>query len=681
MKIAPRRSVLVSIVLLIVSSPALGGAPAEFSARAVADNIAYNAGSTVRFRIIFSGTTPAEAVSISARIHYLGEAKPVTTERVVTRELPSQSGTNPTGFQSLWTIPAEARTGCYEADLVGRDRKTGATVFDLSPAFSFTVYRKLVRIRSVELDRTFYTSGDPVGTRVTLENLSSAAISGLRVEFSERYWPWIAQTSERAGVDVFNLAKGVTLAAHGRRDFASDRAALAPDVKQPTAAQFAVVVWDRERRSIYAIAFSPLAFVHPPGVRLPEAYAGLPGAALQYLHPNLNSIDFTRYREFYPPALDRAAIEFDTSHTLFASGAEAQVRFRVRDPRAAPWQHVSLSVHWLGPDEREISSQVLAPSANLEPGGPPLDESATWPLPAGVSGIYRARVDVASSSGETLASNTLEFGVNPLPKSILIFCAHQDDEGAHHGIIRAAVENHIPIHFVYFTGGDAGSCDRYYQHSCSPAESLNFGELRMEEARASLAHLGVAREDIFFLGLPDGGSGQIWFEHRNPAHPYLSVMLATDHSPYAEAALPNLPFARDSVVEAAKEFIQKFRPEVIYTGHPDERHVDHRTNNWFVMRALEELSAQGDLSTEPTVLVDQSYGPGPQKHAPYHYEKEVFYVSGEAAALGQEAGWLYQSQDGNRAEGGRRNYDQLRRAEVHWRILDWKEHPKWNEEP
>ncbi len=260
----------------------------------------------------------------------------------------------------------------------------------------------------------------------------------------------------------------------------------------------------------------------------------------------------------------------------------------------------------------------------------------------------------------------------------MIFCAHQDDEGAHHGIIRAAVENHIPIHFVYFTSGDAGSCDRYYQHSCGPAESLNFGKVRMDEARASLAHLGVPPEDISFLGLPDGGSGEVW-SAKDPAHPYLSVMLAADHAPYPEVARPNLPFDRDSIVEAAKEFIERFHPEVIYTGHPDERHVDHRTNNWFVMRALEEL--QEPLLPLPVVLVDQSYGPGPQKHAPYHYTKETFYISGEAAALAQEAGWFYQSQDGNRAEGNRRDYDHLRRMEVHWRILDWKDHPRWNDEP
>jgi hypothetical protein len=35
----------------------------------------------------------------------------------------------------------------------------------------------------------------------------------------------------------------------------------------------------------------------------------------------------------------------------------------------------------------------------------------------------------------------------------------------------------------------------------------------MEEARRSLGHLGVPGENIYFLGLPDGGSGQIWYDH------------------------------------------------------------------------------------------------------------------------------------------------------------------------
>ena len=39
---------------------------------------------------------------------------------------------------------------------------------------------------------------------------------------------------------------------------------------------------------------------------------------------------------------------------------------------------------------------------------------------------------------------------------------------------------------------------------------MDFGEVRMNEARASLKHLGVSDENVFFLGLPDGGMEQIW---------------------------------------------------------------------------------------------------------------------------------------------------------------------------
>jgi LmbE family N-acetylglucosaminyl deacetylase len=268
---------------------------------------------------------------------------------------------------------------------------------------------------------------------------------------------------------------------------------------------------------------------------------------------------------------------------------------------------------------------------------------------------------------------------NPLPHSILIFCAHQDDEGAHAGMIRAAVENHIPIHLVYFTCGDAGSCDRYYEHSCAPDEALNFGALRMEEARRSLGHLGVPRENIYFLGLPDGGSGQIWYDHVEDSRPYLSVLLASEHAPYEDVAQPNLPFARHAVVEAAKRFILEFHPEVIYTGHPDERHVDHRTNNWFVVKALQELLRAGEVRPDLTLLTDQVYGPGPQAHAPYHYQKHVLSVSGDAMTVAQEAQWYYQSQSGNRVLGRLRTFDQLRREEVHWQIVDWKDHEGWNE--
>jgi LmbE family N-acetylglucosaminyl deacetylase len=161
------------------------------------------------------------------------------------------------------------------------------------------------------------------------------------------------------------------------------------------------------------------------------------------------------------------------------------------------------------------------------------------------------------------------------------------------------------------------------------------------------------------------------------------VLLASDHAPYSEAAIPNLPYARESVIAAARQFIERFKPDMIVTGHPDERHVDHRTNNWIVVKAMQELLRAGAISRDTKLLVDAVYGPAPAKRAPYHYEKQMLYVSGEAARLGQQAAWYYQSQDGNHQQANMAAFDKLPREEPypHFRILDWQDHEGWNERP
>ena len=244
---------------------------------------------------------------------------------------------------------------------------------------------------------------------------------------------------------------------------------------------------------------------------------------------------------------------------------------------------------------------MIADGLDLTPHGPPLTQEAKFQVPPDSSGLYRARIEIAESSGQVLATNELELGVNPLPQSVLIFCAHEDDDGSQMGFIRALVENEVPLHVVYFTSGDAGACDRYYEHYCRPAEALNFGALRMDEARAALGHLGVLRENIIFLGLPDGGSGKIWYEHIEASTPYLSIQLASDHAPYEGLFRPNLPFARQSVVDTTAELIRKFQPEVIFTVHPKaEGHIDHIVNNYFVVKALQKLSREGACAQSRT---------------------------------------------------------------------------------
>lgn len=613
---------------------------------AVVDHTNYNAGSNVLIRL-----EPAK--DATAAIRYAGEESAAASGLTL----------HGSGYLPLWSVPWQARTGRYEVDLTLPDGR------HLRNATSFAVHRQLAKVISVELDKTFYSSGDSVSPRIVVRNVSNQRLEHIQVEFEPYTYPWIAPAPDEPPMWKQVVEKSLTLAPGAQQEFEVKDAAVI-QVKEPVVVYYSVVLRDsREPDHIYDLAFAPAAFTTPANVAFPKQYPFL------YLYQHLGDMwRSDTYRHFYPPRFVSSAIEFDTAHTLFPADAPLTLSFEIKPPpNAAQWPHASVHVRVMDQSGREVEKKVL-------PG--PAAGKHQMELGARPPGLYTALVSLETASGTALAENRLELATNPLPKSILVFCAHQDDDTAHPALIRAAVENHIPIHFVYLTAGDAGGCDRFYMHSCDAERAMDFGEVRMGEARASLGHLGVAPENLFFLGLPDGGLERIWRYHPTASAPYLSVLLASDHAPYREAAIPNIAYAREPVIAAIKQFIVRFSPSLIVTGHPDERHVDHRTNNWLVVKAMQELLRTGELSRDTQLIVDAVYGPAPAKHAPYHFEKQKFYFSGEAARLGQEATWYYQSQDGNHEQGNIAPLEKLSREEPypHFRILDWQEHEGWNEQ-
>jgi LmbE family N-acetylglucosaminyl deacetylase len=133
-------------------------------------------------------------------------------------------------------------------------------------------------------------------------------------------------------------------------------------------------------------------------------------------------------------------------------------------------------------------------------------------------------------------------------------------------------------------------------------------------------------------------------------------------------------------VNTAAELIERFKPEVIVTAHPpQEGHIDHIVNNYFVVKALQELGKRGAVPPGLKVLVDKVYVTKEAPVTPYHYKESTFYVSGEAAALAQEAGWYYESQGGNHAEGNLKDFPQLSRQQTYREVLDWNQHEGWND--
>lgn len=620
------------------------------------DQTNYNVGSKVMVR--FDGSTEG-----TASIRYLGENKPLA-EGIDLRGA---------GYQLLWNIPWTAETGRYEIDMKTR---TGESIQNVG---GFAVHRQLAKIVAFDLDKTFYTSGDFVNPRIVVQNISNRPLDHLQVEFEDYTYPWIARAVDEKPAWKTIAAKSLSLEPGAIREFRLDRAAaVQAEAGHQTNIYFSAVIRDsQEPDHIYDLAFALPAITAPLKKQAPKTYPVL------YLYPDLKSVVASEsYKQFYPPGFDSGVIRFDKKHTMFPAGRSLSFSFQITAPPRAPLANLQTEFRVLDGQAKTLKRGTLEGSLSGS------HQLTVAPLE---SGLYTLEISVLTSEGVQLAASRLDFAVNTLPKSILLFCAHEDDDTAHPEIIRAAVENNIPIHIVYFTSGDAGGCDRYYMHSCDPSRAMDFGEVRMDEARASLAHLGVSNENVFFLGLPDGGMEQIWSRNPKSTQPYLSVLLASEHSPYSDSAIPNLPYARDAVVEAAKGFIQKYQPDLIITGHPDERHVDHRTNNWIVVKAMQELLKKGAIAASTQLVADAVYGPGPQKHAPYRYRKFQFYVSGEAAILSQEASWYYQSQDGNHEQADIITYQKLPREAPaphfgyyrwpypHYRILDWQQHAGWNE--
>jgi LmbE family N-acetylglucosaminyl deacetylase len=661
-----------ALISFLLIAPLAASPISAASVVATTDQTNYNAGREAQIRL-------QPAASGTASIRYAGEQNAIAKGiRIDGAE-----------YKPLWRIPWDARTGRYEVDITTTDGKT------VRDATSFAVHRQLVKVQSVELDKTFYTSGDSINPRIVVKNLSNRTLHNLQVEFEPYTYPWIAPDPDEPPMWKHIVTKSLSLAPGAEKEFDVNKAAVVQTEKEPMLNYYSVVIRDsQEPDHIYDLAFALPAFTAPPNTSFPKQYPFL------YLYSRLNEVSKSEaYRHFYPPEFVSDAISFDTTHTMFPTGVKPTVRFSVKKPSGAQWNGATIAVSLVDASGKEIidltirgeigsRSQTvsLVDASGKEIVNLPIrgeigsrSQAMFHPLPPG---NYTVKVSIHNAAGAIIAQNQLEIAVNPLPKSILVFCAHQDDDTAHPGIIRAAVENRIPIHFVYFTGGDAGGCDRYYMHSCDAARAMDFGEVRMDEARASLGHMGVPRDNLFFLGTPDGGLGQIWYDHLKRTDPYLSVLLASDHSPYRDSAIPNLPYSRESAVDAAKQFIARFKPDVIITGHPDERHVDHRTNNWIVVKAMQEMLREGTISHDTKLLVDVVYGALPGRHAPYRYEKDTFYVSGEAAKLGQEATWYYQSQEGNHQQANIVDFDKLPRHEFypHFWILDWQDHAGWNEQ-
>ena len=197
-----------------------------------------------------------------------------------------------------------------------------------------------------------------------------------------------------------------------------------------------------------------------------------------------------------------------------------------------------------------------------------------------------------------LASAAAAAGRMPPPRAgerVLILAPHPDDETlCCAGYISESVRAGAMVSIVWLTSGDGYKRDAIEVFDTlfpGPAEFRKLGAMRMDEARAAAATLGVAPRDVYFLGYPDGGLLRLFDE--NYLRPLRSATTAWDAVGYGAAYRPGAPYTGLALKKLLSRIFRQVRPDLILLPLLADEHPDHLATSLFGKDVAASLGLSG----------------------------------------------------------------------------------------
>lgn len=173
---------------------------------------------------------------------------------------------------------------------------------------------------------------------------------------------------------------------------------------------------------------------------------------------------------------------------------------------------------------------------------------------------------------------------------VLIVAPHIDDEAiAAAGYAAAGLRRGAEVSVVYVTSGD---CNRtsaeIMDFTLRPGERdyLAEGKLRIQEAIAAMAVLGVPRGHLYFLGYPDRGIRPML---ENPGKVIRSPGTGRTAVPYREAVSPGAEYRLDNLEKDLRTVLDQTRPTVVLFPVLFDAHPDHSATGRLTLRLLRHI--------------------------------------------------------------------------------------------
>jgi len=202
-----------------------------------------------------------------------------------------------------------------------------------------------------------------------------------------------------------------------------------------------------------------------------------------------------------------------------------------------------------------------------------------WRAPAPHAGAARPQLDAGAPASPLSPVTPLALPARP---RVIVFAPHPDDETiAVGGLLFRLALARVPLRVVFVTNGDGYT--RAIEEDLdvkrpTDADYVALGELRQHEALAALAHLGVARRSVRFLGFPDGGLAELWRAHWLRTHPYTSPYTKESSPPDAEG----VGFDGQDLTSVVCGILCDFVPKLYVLPLPYVSHLDTVQDVFFV---------------------------------------------------------------------------------------------------
>jgi LmbE family N-acetylglucosaminyl deacetylase len=188
--------------------------------------------------------------------------------------------------------------------------------------------------------------------------------------------------------------------------------------------------------------------------------------------------------------------------------------------------------------------------------------------------------------------------IEPFKKGerILILAPHPDDESIGcAGIIQQALAAGAHVKVLYLTNGDHNELAFIvYEKRLTVRQGvfIYMGQVRRAEAIRAMTLLGLKENDLIFLGYPDFGTFAIFSRYWQAKKPFRDKLTRISSVPYKNDFSFGAPYQGESILSDLEKVLLDYKPNRIFSSHPADVNVDHKSFYLFLQVALSDLKGQ-----------------------------------------------------------------------------------------